>query len=60
MIGDERFFAMLRDWTTLHRHASVTTRDFIDTVHRHDRRVPESFWQNWLYSSALPTLPDPS
>ena len=58
-VGDDRFFAMLRDWTTGHRHASVTTRDFIDTVHRHDRGVPESFWRDWLYSSALPKLPDP-
>jgi aminopeptidase N len=24
-IGDERFFALLRDWTARHRHATVTT-----------------------------------
>ena len=28
VIGDDSFFALLRDWTTRHRHATAVTDDF--------------------------------
>ena len=28
IIGDDRFFALLRDWTTRYRHGTVVTDDF--------------------------------
>ena len=39
-IGDERFFALLRDWTARHRHATVTTAQFVELAARARRHGP--------------------
>jgi len=56
-VGDERFFALLRDWTARHRHATVTTAQFVAAAEQHAGRDLSGFFTDWLYRPALPRLP---
>ena len=38
-LGDEKFFALLRDWTTLFRHDSVVTEDFTGLAANYSERA---------------------
>ncbi|MCO1655631.1 M1 family metallopeptidase [Pseudonocardia humida] len=55
-IGDERFFALLRDWTTRHRHATVTTAGFVELAGWHAGVDLSAFFTAWLHRPALPAL----
>ncbi|MFB1294511.1 M1 family metallopeptidase [Mycobacterium sp. pW049] len=55
-IGDAKFFALLRDWTTLHRHSSVVTDDFIGLAGQYADDSLRSLWAAWLYSTRVPPL----
>jgi aminopeptidase N len=54
-LGDEGFFALLREWTAAHRHSTVTTDAFTALARR--RGVPDGLLEAWLYRTALPDLP---
>ncbi len=56
-IGDERFFALLRDWTARHRHATVTTAQFVELAGLHAGTDLSPFFTEWLHRPALPALP---
>jgi aminopeptidase N len=57
-VGDEVFFAMLRQWVTQHRGGSVTTDDFtrlcVDTGGPGLGRLLDA----WVWQHRLPALPD--
>ena len=55
-IGDERFFALLRDWTARHRHATVTTAQFVELAGQHAGTDLTAFFTAWLHRPALPDL----
>ena len=55
-IGDERFFTLLRDWTARHRHATVTTAQFVELAARHAGTDLSAFFAAWLHRPALPDL----
>lgn len=55
-IGDEKFFALLRDWTTRHRHGTVVTDDFTGLAANYANVSLRPLWQKWLYSTAVPPL----
>ena len=55
-IGDERFFALLRDWTARHRHATVTTGQFVELAARYATADLAPFFTAWLYRPTLPHL----
>ena len=55
-IGDERFFALLRDWTARHRHATVTTAQFVELAEQHAGTDLSAFFTAWLHRPALPDL----
>ncbi len=38
-LGDEKFFALLQDWTTRYRHGTVVTDDFTGLAANYCRRV---------------------
>ncbi len=59
-IGDDEFFEVLRAWTDVHRHGTVTTADFIDLVDARTGADFGEFFEAWLYHPALPPLPVPS
>jgi aminopeptidase N len=55
-IGDDRFFALLRDWTTRYRYATVTTAQFVELARRHATTDLSAFFTAWLERPALPSL----
>jgi aminopeptidase N len=57
-IGDEKFFALLREWTTRYRHGTAVTDDFTGLAANYSDASLRPLWQAWLYSKALPAFPD--
>jgi aminopeptidase N len=59
ILGDTKFFAIMRTWATTHRYGNVQTSEFIALVKQESGkpvgRVDE-FFQEWLYKSAKPTI----
>jgi aminopeptidase N len=55
-LGDEPFFALLRDWTTRHRHATVTTAQFVQLAGQHAGTDLSAFFTAWLHRPALPGI----
>ncbi len=51
-LGDERFFALVRRWTTDHRYGNATAEQFIDLASR--AGAPRSLFTVWLYQAPLP------
>ncbi len=58
-IGDPAFFALLRQWTAEHRHATVTTEAFTDLAQQHTTRPLDALFTVWLHETLLPPLPGP-
>jgi aminopeptidase N len=55
-IGDDNFFALLRDWTTRHRHSTAVTDDFTGLAANYTQGSLRPFWDAWLYSKEVPLL----
>ena len=55
-IGDDAFFALLREWTSRYRHASVVTDDFIALAAQYTEDSLRPLWAAWLYSAEAPPL----
>ncbi|MFY9635217.1 MAG: M1 family metallopeptidase [Cellulosimicrobium cellulans] len=55
--GDLAFFALLHDWTSTHRHGSVSTAAFILAADRTTGLDSEALLHPWLHEAALPPLP---
>jgi aminopeptidase N len=58
-IGDDSFFALLRDWSGRHRHSSVVTDDFIGMASLYTSESLRALWHAWLYSTDVPALDGP-
>jgi aminopeptidase N len=56
-IGDEAFFAVLREWTDRYRHGTATTLDFAAVAQWHGAVPLDGVFRDWLLSAALPPLP---
>jgi aminopeptidase N len=57
VLGDEGFFAVLRDWTAVHRHRTVTTQAFTELAQRRSPEPLGELFAAWLHSPRLPELP---
>ncbi|WP_024441720.1 MULTISPECIES: M1 family metallopeptidase [unclassified Mycobacterium] len=55
-LGDDAFFALLRDWTSRYRHGNAGTEDFTALAAGYAGEPLQSLWQAWLYSTAVPPL----
>jgi aminopeptidase N len=53
-LGDEKFFALLKDWTTRYRHACVVTDDFTGLAAGYCDESLTQLWDSWLYSRDVP------
>ncbi len=53
-LGDAKFFALLRDWTTRYRHGTVITDDFTGLAANYATESLRDLWDTWLYSTAVP------
>jgi len=56
-VGDDLFFAIMRDYATMFRHASVDTAAFVSLVNRHVGRPMNDFFDQWLNAPTTPPLP---
>lgn len=59
-IGDDNFFALLRDWTARYRHSTAVTDDFTGLASNYADESLRPLFSAWLYSEALPPLDEPS
>ncbi|MBV8929095.1 MAG: M1 family metallopeptidase [Mycobacteriaceae bacterium] len=53
-LGDQSFFALLRDWTTRYRHSTVVTDDFTGLAAKYSDESLRPLWDAWLYSTGVP------
>jgi len=58
-VGDEAFFTILRTWTARFHNGNATTQDFIALAEEISGEPLDDFFDAWLFSPALPTLPSP-
>jgi aminopeptidase N len=58
-VGDEAFFTILRTWTARFHNGNATTQDFIALAEEISGEQLDDFFDAWLFSPALPTLPSP-
>jgi aminopeptidase N len=59
-IGDDSFFALLKDWTARYRHGTVVTDDFTGLAANYAHESLRPLWDAWLYSTPVPALDEPS
>lgn len=55
-IGDEKFFALLRDWTNRYKHSTVVTDDFKGLAANYAEVSLRPLWDAWLDSTEVPPL----
>ncbi len=53
-LGDEKFFALLKDWATLYRQSTAVTDDFTALAANYCDESLRPLWDAWLYSTAVP------
>jgi aminopeptidase N len=58
-VGDDKFFALLRDWTSRYRHSTAVTDDFTGLASNYTNESLTPLWAAWLYSPELPALDVP-
>ncbi|WP_052226870.1 M1 family metallopeptidase [Microbacterium mangrovi] len=56
-IGDDAFFAVLREWSARHALATVDTTDFVVLAEEHAGTRLDELFESWLAQEALPALP---
>ena len=56
IIGDDKFFALLRDWTNRYRHGTVVTDDFTGLAANYAEVSLRPLWNAWLFSTEVPPL----
>ncbi|RZL83423.1 MAG: M1 family peptidase [Rhodococcus sp. (in: high G+C Gram-positive bacteria)] len=55
-LGDDKFFALLRQWTLAHRHSTVTTEQFTDLATHYTDESLRRLWDSWLGEKTLPPM----
>lgn len=53
-LGDENFFALLKDWTTRYRHGNASTEDFTGLAANYSGESLRPLWEAWLFSTEVP------
>ena len=55
-MGDDRFWAGIRDYYARHRNSTATTADFRHAMEQAAGRDLDPFFQQWLYRGGVPRL----
>ncbi|CAM4365821.1 Aminopeptidase N [Mycobacterium basiliense] len=53
-LGDEKFFALLKNWTVRYRHGTAVTDDFTGLAANYSGDSLRPLWDVWLYSTEVP------
>jgi aminopeptidase N len=56
IVGDEAFFAGIREYYRANLHTAVLTEDFRDAMEAASGRDLDWFFQQWIYEPGLPTF----
>jgi len=56
-IGDDAFFALLRDWVARYQYGNASTADFMALAEEVSGQSLADFFQEWLYNAAVPPRP---
>ncbi|WP_084721594.1 M1 family metallopeptidase [Rhodococcus marinonascens] len=56
-LGDDHFFALLREWTQTHLHSTVTAEQFTDLAAHYTDDSLRHLWDTWLGEKTLPVAP---
>ncbi|WP_216206587.1 M1 family metallopeptidase [Amycolatopsis aidingensis] len=56
-LGDDTFFALLKDWVATHRHGTVRTEDFTALAAEHAGADLGAFFATWLDDPRMPGPP---
>ncbi len=56
-VGDEAFFATLRDYHDTYRYGNATTDDFIAVAEESAGRELGEFFEGWLFADSIPSIP---
>ena len=59
-LGDDPFFALLREWAATYGGSNATIEDFIATAERVSGRDLGAFFDAWLFSTSVPPLDFPA
>lgn len=54
ILGDQKFFGLLHEWTARYRHSTVVTDDFIGLATHYTAASLKPLWDTWLYSTEVP------
>ena len=54
VLGDQKFFGLLHEWTARYRHSTVVTDDFIGLAAHYTDTSLKPLWDTWLYSTEVP------
>ncbi|WP_339156633.1 M1 family aminopeptidase [Actinomadura luteofluorescens] len=54
-VGEDVFYKILQTWTREHRHASGTTKQFIQTANRVSGKKLDAFFDDWLFKKGRPS-----
>ncbi|MFZ2173220.1 MAG: M1 family metallopeptidase [Rhodococcus sp. (in: high G+C Gram-positive bacteria)] len=55
-LGDDKFFALIQQWTKTRRHSTVSTEQFTDLAARYTDESLRTLWDTWLGEKVLPPL----
>ncbi len=56
LLGDEAFFAGLRDFYATYRYSKAGTDDFRVSMEKASHRELSRFFERWIYGSGIPTV----
>ena len=57
MVGDDRFFRILRTWYGEYRYENASTADFVEIAESVSLQQLDAFFDEWLYQEGKPTRP---
>lgn len=57
-IGEDAFFATLKEFTATYQYGTTGTSDFVEIAEKVSGEDLQSFFQAWLYQVQAPPLPD--
>ncbi len=57
-LGDETFFRLMKDYAERFRYGNAGTKDFIALAQQVSGQDLIGFFQDWLYRSAVPAIPE--
>ncbi|TCO65936.1 M1 family metallopeptidase [Actinocrispum wychmicini] len=54
VVGDNKFFTIVREWVAQHRYGNADTADFVALAKRVSGQDLDKFFQTWLFTSGQP------